>query len=473
MKNKKIIFICIFSFWGQLLPAVEPSSTLENLLSSLPWDSTVIAASRDYETAKIEQKYRYLQWWRPSLNVFNDLIYPYKAGEFDNLAASNKTSLVFSAPLPTGTMLELSTSYGINRDMVSLEKWGFSQDLQGKIGIGQSLNPWWLHTGKNPYTEGVMLRTGLARNNYNTAVKTSLFYCIQSYIAIRKAERSRDMLKERITLYDDMLSAYQQINGNGGISWKEFQTIRKDKWEAEEEMFVVVNNINTLQVDIFKTTGIHVVNVKDEPLVAVASLKWLSPFILEQFGGIRRLEEANIQFQDNILQTERLIARQNNAPLVKFEFGTSFILPVKEAVSLGDAWKSEYFTDNILNNWALTISVDLSNIFSPLNKKNESVYRQSQFALRELLENIQINKQKEKSQNTLIINQLEDQVIRVGVILGDEEKNIQDDKAMFERGAITELEYRNSALEYKSMYMALENITDDLWLYRLVASFFP
>jgi hypothetical protein len=473
--RKPILFV--FLFYPLLLPADESSSTLEVLLSSLNRGSGVIEAKRGYENALVEQKYRYLQWWYPSLSVFHDFVYPYENEEFDDLATSNTTSLMFSAPLPTGTQLELTASYGLNRDiltnMLPLEKWGFSQNLQGKIGIGQSLNPWWLHTSKNPYTAGATLRTNLAKNDYNTAIKMALFSCIRSYISLRKAERSRDMLNERISLYDDMLIAYRQMRDSGGVSWREFQNIRNDKWEDEETLFSLEQNINTLQDDIFKITGIQAASVRDELLIPVDSPLWPASFMTTQMEDIRRLEETNIQFQKESLRLERLITRQSNAPLIKLEFGTSFRLPIKETDALGNAWEKENFTDNILNNWSLTLSVDLSSLFSSLNKKNETAYQLSQNTLDSLLENIYTDKEKEKIRTALIIKQLQDHIARLNVIIQDEENNTQDDKVMFERGALTELEYRQSLLEYKSKYTLLENFTDDLWLYQCIVSFFP
>jgi hypothetical protein len=189
-------------------------------------------------------------------------------------------------------------------------------------------------------------------------------------------------------------------------------------------------------------------------------------------GEIRRLEAVNVQFQKESIRLDRLINRQSNAPLIKLEFGTSFILPVEEKDSLGDGWEKENFTDNILNNWSLTLSLDLSSLFSPLNKKNEAAYRLSQGTLDKLLQNIYINREKEKSQTALVIKQLEDHIARLNVIIQDEERNIQDNKTMLERGAITGLEYRQSLVEYKSMSTVLENFTDDLWLYQFIASFF-
>ena len=476
MKTRKSLWLFIFLLWPLPLAADEPDGTLEKLLSSLVKDSGVIEAIKNYENTLIEQKYRYLQWWSPSLILSNDIIYPYKHEKFDDLAASNTTSLTFSAPLPTGSLLELSASYGLSRDMLTdmlpLEKWGFAKDLQGKIGFGQSLNPWWLHTGKNPYTAGAALKAGLAKNSYNTAIKSVMVSCVQSYISLRKAERSRDMLVERISLYDDMLAAYRQMRDNGGISWREFQNIRKDKWEDEESLFSLEQDINTLRGELFRATGIQAENVKDEILIPIDDSFRSMPFLSAQVEDIRRLEEANIQFQQEGLRVERLISRQNNAPLMKVEFGSSFKLPVKETDSMGEAWNEDNFTENILNNWSLTFSVDLSNLLSPLNKRNEAAYRLSQNTLNSLLKNIHEDKEKERIQTAFSIRQLEDHIARLQVIIQDEERNIQDDTLMFEQGALTKQEYRQSLMEYKSKCTLLENFIDDLWLYRFIRAFY-
>jgi hypothetical protein len=478
VKHRWSFLQIIFLLCPPLLPAADPPSTLEKLLSSLSRDDGIIEAKQNYENTLIERKYRYLQWWSPSLILSNDLIYPYEHDKFDDHAASNATSLTFSAPLPTGSLLELSASYGLNRDilqdMLPQEKWGFAQDLQGKIGFGQSLNPWWLHTGRNPYTTGAALKTSLAKNNYNAAIKSAMFSCISSYISLRKAERNRDMLTVRIALYDDMLAAYRQMRDNGGISWREFQNIRKDKWEDEETLFSLEQEINTLRGEIFTVTGIQVESVKNELLIPIDSPFWLTSFLSAQMEEIRRLEETNIQFQQESLRVERLISRQNNAPFIKIEFGSSFKFQAKETGSLGDAWNEDNFTDNILNNWSLTLSVDLSGLFSPLNKRNEMEYRLSQNTLDSLLKDIHEDKEKAIIQTAVIIQQLEDHLVRLGLIIQDDERSLWDDKLLFEQGALTELEYRQSLLEYESKCALFSNFADELWLYQCAGYFhFP
>jgi outer membrane protein TolC len=477
MKLSVFVLSINFLLWPLALPAEEFPGALERLLSSLNRDSGVIEALKGYENALIERRYRYLQWWSPSLILSNDLVYPYEPDEFDDHATSHTTSITFSAPLPSGSLLELSASYGLSRDMLTdmlpQEEWGFAQDLQGKIGLGQSLNPWWLHTGRNPYTAGATLRENLAKNSYNAAIKSTLLSCAQSYIALRKAERNRDMLVERIALYDDMMAAYQQMRENGGISWREFQDIRKDKWEDEEALFSLEQNMNTLRGDIFEATGIQTGTTRHEPLIPFDSPLWSASFLDAPLEELRRLEETNIQIQQESLRIERLISRQSNAPLIKVEFGSSFKLPVKETDDLGDAWNEDNFTDNILNNWMLTISLDLSSLVSPLNRKNEAAYRLSQNSLENLLKNIRENKEKERARIESIIRQLEDHIARLKAIIEDEERNVQDDELLFEQGALTELERRQSLLEYKSKYTLLENFSDDLWLYQCIAYFFP
>jgi hypothetical protein len=473
MKICKPVLVLVFFLSPPLLLAEEAPGTLEKLLSSLIKDKGIIEARKGYENALLEQRYRYLQWWRPSLSLSNDLVYPYEDDVFDNLAASNRSSLVFSAPLPTGTLFDFTASYGLSRDMPSPETWGFAQDLQGKIGIGQSLNPWWLHTRRNPYTAGAALQTNLAKNDYNAAVKAAQLSCVNAYISLRKAERSRDLLSKRISLYDEMLSAYRDLRDTGGVSWREIQNIRKDKWEDEESLFSLEQDINSLQSELYQLTGIHTGTVSSEPRIALNKPVWSMLFLNAQREEIRRIEETGVRFQKESLHHERLISRQSNAPLLKFEFGSSFNLPVKEKDSLDDAWHTDNFTDNILNNWSLTISLDLSGLLSPLNKKNEASYRLSQNTLDTLLENIYANREKEKIQLTAVINQLEDHIARLTLIIQEEEKNIQDDKILFEQGALTELEYRQSLLEYQSKQTLFENFTDDLWLYQFIHSFYP
>jgi hypothetical protein len=261
------------------------------------------------------------------------------------------------------------------------------------------------------------------------------------------------------------------MRDNGGISWRDFQNIRKDKWEDEETFFSLEQNINTLQGELFKATGIQIGTIKDESLIPVDSPLWPATFVAAQMEDLRRLEETSVQLQQESLRIERLINRQSSAPLIKVEFGSSFKLPAKETDSLDDAWHEDNFTDNILNNWMLTISLDLSSLVSPFNKKNEAAYRLSQNTFDSLLKSIREDKEKERNKTTVIIKQLEDHIARLRLIIEDENRNIGDDKLRLDQGALTELEYRQSLLEYKAKYSLLENFTDELWLYQCIAYF--
>jgi hypothetical protein len=101
------------------------------------------------------------------------------------------------------------------------------------------------------------------------------------------------MLNQRISLYDDMLTAYRQMRDNGGISWREFQNIRKDKWEDEETLFSLEQDIAALWSELYKLTGIEVDAVSSESLIALENPVWSMLFLDAQMGDIRRLEETN------------------------------------------------------------------------------------------------------------------------------------------------------------------------------------
>lgn len=71
-----------------------------------------------------------------------------------------------------------------------------------------------------------------------------------------------------------------------------------------------------------------------------------------------------------------------------------------------------------------------------------------------------------------MIEQLEAHIVRLREILASETTRIQDDEAMYNRGAITAYDYRQSLLDYRSKCVLLDNMSDDLWLYSFFAEFY-
>jgi hypothetical protein len=338
--------------------------------------------------------------------------------------------------------------------------------------LSQSLNPWWLHLRQNPYKNRAEILNQSAKNSYSLAVKNTLLTCIQNYISLRKLERNQQQLADTLAVYDELMDAYQKMQSGGNISWRDYYDVRNDKWKYEQDLFALENELNTIQGNIFQVTGIQATNVRDEPLPAITDALFMHLFFDIQKSEVSRLEEWNIYLQKELLQIGKILDRQTNAPKLKIDFGTSFQLPAQKTGSLDDAWKKEYFDDNKLNNWTVSIGFDLSNLFTPLNKKNTLIHDIEINTLNELLKTIDKEKEKQKTAVVRMIAQLLEQIDRLAVIVATEEKNIQEDAKMKERGVITELEYKQSVLVYSEKNTLLQNLKDELWLYRFIGSFY-
>jgi len=470
----KTVFLCIFCFFSStmLLFPFDQKNTLEKIIASLSSEKGMINAKKAYNSALLDQRYHYLQWWKPSLILNNDLIYPYERSEFDDLATSDTTNLVFSLPLHTGTIIDFSTGYGINRSIIELKKYGFTQNFQGKIGVGQSLNSWWLHTLKNPYKSGAVLQAEMAKTDYNIEMKNILFSCMQTYIAIRKTERNIEILDEKIALYDDMILSYSHNLRNGSISVREFQNIRKEKWEYEQTLFDLEQNITNLRNDLFEMTGVRIDTINNEGLIAVNEESLITVFLGINKQDIMQLEQTNIELQRMGLSIERLITRQANAPSIKIEFGTNYLLPVQETDKLNEAWKKKHFTDNELNSWSIGVSFNLSSLLSPINKKHRLEQRLTENMLNLLSQRYYEEKEMNRMQNNAIISLLETHINQLVAIVSNEKILSDEYKVLHENGGLNELDYRQIYIGYKEKNALLNNFYDDLWMYHIYNEYY-
>jgi hypothetical protein len=109
---------------------------------------------------------------------------------------------------------------------------------------------------------------------------------------------------------------------------------------------------------------------------------------------------------------------------------------------------------------------------SPINKKNDLAEKLTRQSLNTLAGKIQAEKEVGRLQNATLIQTLESHINHLAAIIENNESNVQDDKIMFERGVLTELEYRQSSVEYNAKCLLLKNYNDDLWLCRFLEAFY-
>ncbi len=472
MKKASLPLVLLLVFCAVPLFSVEQENILGKIIEALTTEKNIIEAKRVYDLALVGERYNFLQWWKPSLIISNDLVYPYKRDTFDDLATEDTASLGLSLPLHTGTIIDFSAGYSVNRGMTELLEWGFSQNVRGKIGISQSLNPWWLYTRQNPYKSGASLQVEMGKTEYNIAIKNVLFSCVSTFISLRKTERTVNILTEKINLFNDIIVSYRQKLIDGGISVREFEDLRKDKWEYEQELFVAEQNVTVLRNDLLNVSGISVEQAYDDRLIAADDSFWTSIFLGVNEHEITQLEQRGIELQKDSLMYEKLITRQNNAPALTVEFGSSFLLPERDIDNLNDAWEEKYFTDNERNNWSIGISLNLSGFLTAAHRKYNSDLRLKEAALDLLSERAFDEKEIQRNENTAIIRLLEGHISQLTAIVDNESAFMQDYKVLYDRGSLSELEYRQALLEYTEKCMLLDNFNDDLWLHQFLAVFY-
>jgi hypothetical protein len=475
--SQKLIIFFVFVLDFPILYSAD-CPVLENIIMSVTNDTNVINARKQYDLSLINKKYRFLQWWSPSFTLSNNLIYPYKKDEFDDKLTSNTTSLDLSLPLPTGSILGIGGSYTLARDILetsTLEKqdWGYSQDAGFNVSFSQRINPWWLHTRRSPYSRLAGIQNMLAYNDYNSSVRNTLFSAVEAYINLRKIERSIKQIHDAFIVYDELLQAYRELLASGGTSWREYEKIRSEKWDYESELFTLENNRMSIQRELYSFIGTVTENICDEILAKPDHVMFTQMFSGLSRQAIVSLEENSFRLQKESLEASRILDRQTNSPGLKVTWGTSYKLPVKSSDSLWDAWEEkDNFDDNKLNNWSLTILIDLSSLLSPVNIKNTSQYNAEIKILNELLKTFTVEKNKEMLFTKRMATQLEDQIKILSSLIINETVQLNEDEKLKDAGAITVLEYNQSGLKLNEKITVLNNLQDDLWFYRFISAFY-
>jgi hypothetical protein len=476
-RSKKLISFFIFILDFSALGTAD-CPVLESIVLSVTNDTAVIKAKKQSDYSLINKKYSFLQWWSPSFTLSNNLTYPYEKDEFDDTLTGNNISLDLSLPLPTGSIFGIGGSYVLARDILetsTLEKqdWGYSQDVQFSLSLSQRLNPWWLHTGRSPYSRTAEIQSMVSNNDYNTSVRNTLFSAVNAYINLRKVERGINQIKEAFVVYDELLLAYQKLFSSGGTSWREYEKIRSDKWDYESQLLELENNRLSLQKELYRFIGVIIENINNEVLVEPDHAMFMQIFPGLSRQTVNSLEEINLRLQKENLEMSRILSRQDNSPGLKVSWGTSYKLPVKPAGSLRDAWEEkDNFTNNKLNNWSLTVLFDLSPLLSWVNSKNASQYDEEIKLLNELQRTLAVEKNREMLFTRHMIEQLEKLIETLSALVADENNRLKEDGELKNAGAISALEYNQSRLKLREKTVVLLNLRDDLWFYKFINTFY-
>ena len=474
LKKKSIILLFILV---SVKTYASDIHQLEMIIKSILSDQNVISARRHYELSIIDRRYQRLQWWTPSVILSNSLVYPYRHSFYDDLATGNRSSLDMLFPMPTGTVFSLGGSYTLTRNLLetsTLESlnWGFTQDLEFNISVSQSLNPWWIHSRRNPYSRNTAIQNAISRNDFNISIRNILFLGVETYIGLRKIERSIIYLNEMLVFYEELLQANRQLLSRGSISWREYEIIRMEKWQYESGLFALRNERASIQGELYRLTGMLIENVHRETLFSPENDLFTSVFINIQKEEINTLEESNLHLMNESLQMTRFLNRQVNAPSLRIEWGSHYVLPVTSANRLDSVWVRRNFDNNIRNNWSLTVALDLSVFLTPINRMQTLQFEEETRTINELLRTVTFETQRRRSYYSLLIRLAQEQIERLSAIAANDYVHLQEYRVLRDRGIITELEFKRAELAYREKQTLLLNLQDDRWLYTFINSFF-
>jgi hypothetical protein len=113
--------------------------------------------------------------------------------------------------------------------------------------------------------------------------------------------------------------------------------------------------------------------------------------------------------------------------------------------------------------------VDISNYFTSLNKRNELKYVNSRDMFNKLLMNTRETIKHDKIQIEKSINLINEQITRLDDIIQKESKIVDDIKIVFDRGGMTELDYKQVIIEYEQKCVLFKNFNDELWMYKFIS----
>ncbi|OJF76782.1 MAG: hypothetical protein BKP49_05515 [Treponema sp. CETP13] len=251
-------------------------------------------------------------------------------------------------------------------------------------------------------------------------------------------------------MYDEIIDSLTQSYRKGIVEISSVWDQENIRWQYIESL----NDYYDSKNGALKNLNLYCSNVKD---LDFASELPSETTVLFNFNPQDKL----LELQKKDLQAYYVEEKQNNACTISFGGTISKNTEPVAFLSLFDELKK---IDSF--SWSLTLSADISNLFSGKNKELKKEYKENN----RVYEIKQKNIQEEKKQSLLFydysIKICTEQLLNAEKMRDDRFQFYNDMQTSYLQGDCTKIDVLEAESEYFSAKCILDNIKDTLWFYK-------
>jgi outer membrane protein TolC len=440
-----------------IINSVFSQTYLEQLWKRCRNNNTdIITADIYVQQAENALLYSNIQY-EPSLSVAAESSFTDSYKTITGYPSSAVGTLSWSKTFPGSTSFSTALGYSVSRSFVNLfseinpDNTGYSKSPEVSLSLTQGMYPYWIYgIEKDPYYAQLEYAVEQKRQNRNITEISLLESVTDAYIQVRKYKRLIDMTEKSVSFYDMYIDSLSKAYTNGTVEIAKV-------WEQENNRWTYVENLSGYQDSYdaaVKTLALYCSDIDDIDFEGV-----LPAYDKALFS--ENPEKQLIEAERQSLKCQFIQNMQSNAPSVCLKGSLS---DTSGTVSAGDFFRSWGSTDTY--EWSITLSVNISPLFSNKKKLLEKNYQYDSDAYRIQERSVQEKKEKSDIYYDRKINESEAELKKVRHMDAERSYYYENSKKLYAQGKCAELDVLNADVQFFTSCSILNNCNDMLWYYR-------
>lgn len=396
--------------------------------------------------------------YSPSVSISAGSVIPHDYN-WGNVADQFSSNITYTQPIPGGTSLSFSGNYTFNSVELNGERY-VQQSPNFSVGIQQSLCPFWIQgTWKDPNHYINKKNKDYSSDQLIYAKKEIIQNVTQLYINFLVCKCKSQMYSNTIDLLQEKIKSYRVLQGNGKIDYSKINELENSKWSYQQDYISLYSNLEQYKQNINVLCGTDFSFDLDD-LLPDEYLEYILELLDNTIDPMAQSYLDKIEMQNS----QTILYRQSYAPTLSLSVSPSWKSNMTELDKRNESWTEKEKPDA----WTGKIVLDLSPLFNGLVSNK---IKQSNISLNDI-NNVYKNymQQKEiiRAQYANILNLYSRQYEEFSVICEEQEVNRDLWKIQFDKGFLSELDYKSNLIQLENNRLNLQSIQLNIWLYQFM-----
>lgn len=439
---------------GECIPDLQLEKLWKaSLNNSVDYKSALLSVEYAETALKKKQSLYPFSFKTNVSSSFND-IYP----DVTWYPSSSNVSATLTKQNHFGNSVSGSVSYSVTRNVLDIFEdvdsgnIGYSHSPSVDLTIQQSLKPAVLRGNRNPEIEILKKNIQSAKFSKDNLELALLRNVSNYYIQERCVLRDINKYKAWLDFYSMKIDAAAELLENKKIAISELWNLENQKWEYYQDYLQSINTKENLELALVNLCGTG-------EFVRAPDITALLPDSETSYLNTNP-EKLNLENQIQILKNQNLLTKQNTAPFLSLS--GSFT----ENTATNEKFYANYIEDKINFNWNFSLGISFSDLFSASRKLKEEVFENNLTVCSEQLRALEEKTQNELKNFEKIIESYQKQIEKMELVLEHRKILCSDYEILYKAGKCSLLDFKEVQLGVQEAQCLLENLKDNLWLYK-------